>query len=94
LHLTVRRRQLRGGGRCRQDECRNDCEFLHIGCLRAPALSKPGVLPARTRQQGKPSRSWVCSGTAFVGNSTAKAHPPLGAASRCDPIARSSVTKG
>lgn len=87
LCLTVGRCQLRGGRRRREDNCRDDREFVHRPRARAaPAPIRRGEVPrrahrpiavlARMSHQGKPSRSSVCSGTAFVGSPTVQADPP------------------
>jgi hypothetical protein len=69
LRLTVRGCHLRGGRRSRENKCRNGCELLHIGRLRAlfprQEAGQGAAPPTDCRsgsQPGKPSRSRVCSG--------------------------------
>jgi len=80
LRLTVWRRRLRGGGRCREDKCRDDREFVHIGRLRALLQHQSGqarrIRPTAVGARVAPremSRSLVCSTTAFVGRPTVPA---------------------
>jgi hypothetical protein len=80
LRLTVWRRRLRGGGRRREDKCRDDREFVHIGRLRALLQHQSGqarrIRPTAVGSRVAPremSRSLVCSTTAFVGRPTVQA---------------------
>ena len=74
LRLTVRGCHLRGGRRSRENKCRNDCELLHIGRLRA-------LFPRQEAGQGAAPPTDCRSGS----HVSARETEPLPGLFRCRP---------